>query len=254
MRPITKSLLALFLFVIFVAAPHNAHALSFDLAFQHRRSTPKLLNKSADITSAEGSFAKVEPRDKFSYFNELLVHVFIPDRAEQFQWGLLGRYGFAQKVTQNGYNSSNTLTMAKSTTYGDWTIGPIARYYFLTPAAGSHNFFTEAHFAMGALGYESRIDEPVSLSTHSLNASATVVEMAAAIGGEFYIADVFMVTLTLGYSRVGSTILTADSASGTRYASVLPGRRLLVNDDGTTKDFSINRAGPVIAIGAAARF
>lgn len=223
----------------------QAHALSFEAGAEYRWANPKLLNKATELTTQEGTFAKINPKETYRQSYDPVVRVMLnPLVGATLQLGAFGRTVGEGERVQTGLSSSNEVLMTKTTNVSGYSGGPTVRLNLPAFTMGLSLFF-EALIGLGRVSMTQSIKGTTSSDLSELDASAFSFESAGMTGLNIEVVPFFHVRIYGGYSRYKTNALSINSVKGSRYDNASAGKRLKVYDGAELVDLIIDRTGYV---------
>ena len=230
--------------LVSLSLTENAHALSVELGVERRWANPVLLNHMAGLTTNEGTFNKVDPKEIYGTAYDPVAKVLFNLFGPILQVGGFARLILKDEREQKGYDSSNQLLAAKTTSISGSSIGPVVRLNI--PMVGSRfSVFIEGLAGFGRISLDQEILGSTSSDKSTLGASATSFERAGMVGINCELAKFFHIRLHGGLSHYKTNFVTVDSKNGGRYSHLTVGKRIAVDDGGELKDLIIDRSGYV---------
>ncbi|MEW6055667.1 MAG: matrixin family metalloprotease [Bdellovibrionota bacterium] len=220
----------------------ESHAFVFEAGAEHRWWKPEHLNRAAEMTSLEGTYAKVDPSEKFNRSVDLTGAILLEDLpVPQTRIGLFARYLFPETREQRGLDASNSPRLTKKTSLSGYSVGPMLRVHLIENQS-SFTLFVEGLVGFGQVQFKQEIDESGG-PKHSLEASAFSVETNANLGFGWLLFDGVYLITRAGYSRYKTNSLSTTSVSGSRYSGIEEGSRLAVDSAGNRVDLKVDRTG-----------
>lgn len=234
-----------------------AHAFLIEPSIDVRKINPNLLNKAVGLTSSDGTYSKVDPRETFTSSGDFSAVVLFrgepSSRSSPLSFGVFTRVLIPgmNEVEQVGLNANNAVAVTKQTSLSGFSAGPVARLYIAESEnrRGGLSAFVESYIGLGKLTMDQKVNEILPSATEStLKATGTSGEYGANLGIGVSLGKVARMSLKAGYARFKTTALVVDSSSGTKYTSMTPGKRVGVNDGSNATELIVDRTGVVVSL------